>query len=411
MKNLEKKVTKNLIKDYSNLLNGNSFKDFSIFVENKSNPFEIKVHKSILSSRSPFFNESLRQESLSISLNQFNKKEMESILNSISKQDFDKLKQFDFFPKSFLVDIQNKVIQDNQKEIEDKEKEIEEKWKKEVEDKNKEIEKNQKENQQMKIEIEEKWKKEVEKKEKENQEMKIEIENKEKEIEDKWKKEIENKEKENQQMKIEIEDKNKEIEEKWKKEVEKMKQEMELQKIFGDSQIIKDIEYVKKLQEWINDNDFFSKMKKGFSAKRDGFNSQNWHKAVDGKGKTLVIIKTKQNFIFGGFTQVGFNGNAGWINDSNAFIFSLRNDKGDRIPAKFTCKEPQYAIGSNLSYGPRFGNGTDFYLGSNLQPGYSDFGHSYNPPNGITHNTNEAKSYLAGSFNSWVVDEVESYFI
>ncbi|KAJ5066089.1 hypothetical protein M0811_03422 [Anaeramoeba ignava] len=83
MKNLEKKVTKNLIKDYSNLLNGNSFKDFSIFVENKSNPFEIKVHKSILSSRSPFFNESLRQESLSISLNQFNKKEMESILSYI----------------------------------------------------------------------------------------------------------------------------------------------------------------------------------------------------------------------------------------------------------------------------------------------------------------------------------------
>ncbi|KAJ5079971.1 hypothetical protein M0811_14301 [Anaeramoeba ignava] len=82
-KNLEKKVTKNLIKNYSNLLNGNSFKDFSIFVENKSNPFEIKVHKSILSSRSPFFNESLRQESLFISLNQFNKKEMESILSYI----------------------------------------------------------------------------------------------------------------------------------------------------------------------------------------------------------------------------------------------------------------------------------------------------------------------------------------
>ncbi|KAJ5080083.1 speckle-type poz protein [Anaeramoeba ignava] len=60
MKNLEKKVTKNLIKDYSNLLNGNLFKDFSIFVENKSNPFEIKVHKSILSSRSPFFNKFLR---------------------------------------------------------------------------------------------------------------------------------------------------------------------------------------------------------------------------------------------------------------------------------------------------------------------------------------------------------------
>ncbi|KAJ5076273.1 pep-cterm sorting domain-containing protein [Anaeramoeba ignava] len=517
MKNLEKKVTKNLIKNYSNLLNGNSFKDFSIFVENKSNPFEIKVHKSILSSRSPFFNKFLREESLSISLNQFNKKEMESILSyiyygnisfenqenliqlleisiyfklnllkeiiqkkisnsinysnffqflfqnrnlksneiemkcfelinqnfsqiqnnenlfnltkeeiikfiqfkqekkeifqfdffqflnnwiekrnkrlkgkkykhkmnekkrlfhsffslfdkdSISKQDFDKLKQFQIFlPNSFLVDIQNKVIQDNQKEIE-------EKWKKEVEDKNKEIE--------------DKWKKEVEK----NQ------------------KEIENKDKENQQMKIEIE-------EKWKKEVEDLKSKFELMELknnfpqFSDSEIIKDIEYVKKLQEWINDNDFFSKMKKGFSAKRDGFNSQNWHNAVDRKGKTLVIIKTKQNFIFGGFTQVGFNGNSGWIKDSSAFIFSLRNDKGDRIPAKFTYNGNGLAIYSHLNYGPVFGN-NDFRLDSNLQPGWSNFGYSYNLPNGITYGTDEAKSYLAGSYKSWVVDELETYFI
>ncbi|KAJ5079391.1 pep-cterm sorting domain-containing protein [Anaeramoeba ignava] len=540
MKNLEKKVTKNLIKDYSNLLNGNSFKDFSIFVENKSNPFEIKVHKSILSSRSPFFNESLRQESLSISLNQFNKKEMESILSyiyygnisfenqenliqlleisiyfklnllkeiiqkkisnsinysnffqflfqnrnlksneieikcfelinqnfsqiqnnenlfnltkeeiikfiqfkqekkeifqfdffqflnnwikkrnkrlkgkkekekekekeiekkrlfhsffslfdkdSISKQDFDKLKQFDFFPKSFLVDIQNKVIQDNQKE---------------------------------------------------NQQMKIEIENKEKEIEEKWKKEVENKEKEIENKEKEIEDKNKEIEEKWKKEVEKMKpifdkyqdqyqkdleyekKMKELQKNFpqfSETRIITEEEYVKKLQEWINDNDFFSKMKKGFSAKRDGFDSQNWHKAVDGKGKTLVIIKTKDNFIFGGFTQVGFKyvqSGYEYINDSNAFIFSLRNDKGDRMPAKFTYKQGHEgcAIESNLSYGPTFGDGNDFKLESNLQPGFSNFGYGYNLPNGIKEGTNEAKSYLAGSYKSWVVDELETYFI
>ncbi|KAJ5070098.1 pep-cterm sorting domain-containing protein [Anaeramoeba ignava] len=503
MKNLEKKVTKNLIKNYSNLLNGNSFKDFSIFVENKSNPFEIKVHKSILSSRSPFFNESLRQESLSIFLNQFNKKEMESILSyiyygnisfdnqenliqlleisiyfklnllkeiiqkkisnsinysnffqflfqnrdlnsneieikcfelinqnfsqiqnnenlfnltkeeiikfiqfkqekkeifqfdffqflnnwiekrnerlkgkkekekekekgienkrlfhsfsslfdkdSISKQDFDKLKQFDFFPKSFLVDIQNKIIQDNQKEIENKEKQ----------------------NQQMKIEIEEKWKKE-------NQNLKAE----------------------NEKMKPIFD------------EIEEIKKQF--QKIFSDSEIMKDIEYVKKLQEWINDNDFFSKMKKGFSAKINGFNSQNWHKAVDGKGKTLIIIKTKDNFIFGGFTQVGWNSEkSGCLTDPNAFIFSLRNDKGDRIPAKFTIKqgEEQYAIEYLSDWGARFGGGADFAVKSNLQSGYSNFGRSYNLPNLITYGTDEAKSYLAGSYNSWVVDELETYFV
>ncbi|KAJ5075350.1 pep-cterm sorting domain-containing protein [Anaeramoeba ignava] len=171
---------------------------------------------------------------------------------------------------------------------------------------------------------------------------------------------------------------------------------MELQKIFSDSEIVQDIEYAKKLQEWINDNDFFSKMKKGFSAKRDGFDSQNWHKAVDDKGKTLVIIKTKDNFIFGGFTQVGWTNDKskwnesyqdnpnGYIIDSNAFIFSLRNDKGDRIPDKFTIKkgEEQYAIEYALRYGPTFG-GSDIHLNDNLQKGHSNFGNSYNLPNGI----------------------------
>ncbi|KAJ5069623.1 e3 ubiquitin-protein ligase [Anaeramoeba ignava] len=545
MKNLEKKVTKNLIKNYSNLLNGNSFKDFSIFVENKSNPFEIKVHKSILSSRSPFFNESLRQESLFISLNQFNKKEMESILSyiyygnisfenqenlfqlleisiyfklnllkeiiqkkilnsinysnffqflfqnrnlnsneieikcfelinqnfsqiqnnenlfnltkeeiikfiqfkqekkeifqfdffqflniwikkrvnslklkkyenkmnakkrlfhsfsslfdkdSISKQDFDKLKQFDFFlPKSFFIKKQKKLIQENkiqEKKIQEKEKKIKRRDKR-IKERDKRIKSFESEIRNLKSENKKK-EKEIENKEKENQE-----------IEEKWKKEVENKNKENKEMKP--------IFDKYRDQYQ-----MEIIKqIFSDSEIVKDIEYVKKLQEWINDNDFFSKMKKGFSAKRDGFDSQNWHKAVDGKGKTLVIIKTKQNFIFGGFTQVGFkNVQSGgeWINDPNAFIFSLRNDKGDRIPAKFTAKEGS-AIYSNLSCGPIFGKpnaANDFYLKSSLQPGYSNFGYGYNLPNGITYNTYQAQSYLAGSYDKWVVDELETYFI
>ncbi|KAJ5069615.1 hypothetical protein M0811_02185 [Anaeramoeba ignava] len=181
------------------------------------------------------------------------------------------------------------------------------------------------------------------------------------------------------------------------------------------SEIIKDVEYIKKLKEWINDNDFFSKMKKGFSAKRDGFDCKKWHSAVDKKGKTLIIIKTTDNFIFGGFTQVGYKYSIGgeWINDPNAFIFSLRNDKGDRKPAKFTAKEGS-AIFSRLSDGPEFGKyntANDFYLYSDLQPGFSNFGYGYNLPKGIKEGTNEANSYLAGSYNKWVVDEVETYFI
>ncbi|KAJ5075209.1 pep-cterm sorting domain-containing protein [Anaeramoeba ignava] len=519
MKNLEKKVTKNLIKNYSNLLNGNSFKDFSIFVENESNPFEIKVHKSILSSRSPFFNKLLKGKNDidKIFLNQFNKKEMESILSyiyygnisfenqedliqlleisiyfklnllkeiiqkkisnsinysnffqfffqnrnlnsneieikcfelinqnfsqiqnnenlfnltkeeiikfiqfkqekkeifqfdffqflnnwiekrnerlkgkkekekgiekkrlfhsfyslfdkdSISKQDFDKLKQFDFFlPKSFSINFERTIFQiqdqENQRKIKEKERKIKENDK-QIKEKDKQIEHKNKEIEEMKP------------------------------IFDKY-------------------------QEQYQKDLEYEKKLEEIKKNFpqfADSEIVKDIEYIKKLKEWINDNDFFSKMKKGFSAKRDGFNSQKWHKAVDGKGKTLVIIKTKDNFIFGGFTQVGFKHSTKgkYINDSSAFIFSLRNDKGDRIPAKFTIKQAhqKQSIYSYLNYGPSFGGGNDFWLKENLKGGGSSFGFSYNLPTGIKEGPNESQSYLAGSYNKWIVDGLETYLI
>ncbi|KAJ5068810.1 pep-cterm sorting domain-containing protein [Anaeramoeba ignava] len=374
-------------------------KNFSIFVEKESNPFEIKVHKSILSSRSPFFNESLRQESLSISLNQFNKKEMESILNSISKQDFDKLKQFDIFlPNSFLIDIERTIFeiqdQENQTRIKEKDKKIKRRDKR-IKEKDKKIKSFESETQNLKNENEKK-EKEVEDKNKEIEKMKP--------VFDKYQEQYQ------QYLEYEL-----------KKKLEEIKKNFPQ---FSNSKIIQDIEYVKKLQEWINDNKFFSKIKKGFSAKKDGFDSQKLHSKCDNKGKTLVIIKTKDNFIFGGFTQVGFTNDKskwsekdtkydwGFIPDSNAFIFSLRNDKGDRKPEKFTIKqgEEKYAIFYHLNYGPTFG-GIDISLYSSLQSGYSNFGQSYNLPNGIKEETDEVQSYLAGSWNKWEVDELESYFI
>ncbi|KAJ5075431.1 pep-cterm sorting domain-containing protein [Anaeramoeba ignava] len=559
MKNLEKKVTKNLIKDYSNLLKENSFKDFSIFVENKSNPFEIKVHKSILSSRSPFFNKFLkeRNEIDKIFLNQFNKKEMESILSyiyygnisfenqenliqlleisiyfklnllkefiqkkilnsinysnffqflfqnrnlnsneieikcfelinqnfsqiqnnenlfnltkeeiikfiqfkqekkeifqfdffqflnnwiekrnerlkgkkekekekkrlfhsffslfdkdSIPKQDFYKLKQFDFFlPNSFLVDIQNKVIQDNQKENQIQKEEIDNKEKKIPK---KMIRANKK--QEKKIQRRDK---KIQRRDKKISSFKSENQKQKQEIE-KQKKDIQNLKSENEKKDNILKQKDEEIQN-LKLSIEKSNQnEKKLLNMFPDS-IIQEIEYVLKLQEWINDNEFFSKMKKGFSAKKDGFTGNKWHSICDNKGKTLIIIKTTDNYIFGGFTQVGFkSGSNRYIKDSNAFIFSLKNPKND-LPQKFEIQENRedYAIRYVSSNGPRFGDHrnqycTDILISSDLHKGHTDFGATYKLPNGLKHDTNEAKSYLAGSYSDWTVDEIETYFI
>ncbi|KAJ5069790.1 pep-cterm sorting domain-containing protein [Anaeramoeba ignava] len=431
------------------------------------NTFEIKVHKSILSSRSPFFNEFLRDRDQinKIFLNQFNKKEMESILSYIyygnisfdNQENLIQLLEISiYFKLNLLKEIiqkkisnsinysnffqflfQNRNLNSNEIEIKcfelinqnfsqiqnnenlfnltkeeiikfiqfkQEKKEIFQfdffqfldNWiekrirKKKIQAKIKENDKKIKlfesenqnlkqENQKKEIEIEKKDKI-LKQKDEEIQNLKLsfekEIEKEKQKIKENQKEESNQNENQNQ---IQIQNENENQNQNQNQNQNENENENENQnqnqnqnenenenenqnqnkllKIFSDSEIITENEYAKKLQEWINNNDFFSKMKKGFSAKRDGFNSKNWHKAVDGKGKTLVIIKTKDNFIFGGFTQVGFNGNKGRINDSNAFIFSLRNDKGDRKPEKFTIKQGKEgnAIYYNLSYGPIFG--------------------------------------------------------
>ncbi|KAJ5079425.1 pep-cterm sorting domain-containing protein [Anaeramoeba ignava] len=194
-----------------------------------------------------------------------------------------------------------------------------------------------------------------------------------------------------------------------------------------NSSIIKTKENFNKLKEWINDDEFFSKMKKGFSAKKKGFNCKKWHDKCDNKGKTLIIIKTTENYIFGGFTSIGFTNDKskwrwcdrkfswGYIPDSKSFIFSLRNNKNNRNPHKFPIKKDQEknAIYYHPNYGPIFGMGItgDLEFLDSLEYGKSNFGSSYKLPNEIEYDTNEAKSYLAGSFNSWKVDEIEIYFL
>ncbi|KAJ5078351.1 pep-cterm sorting domain-containing protein [Anaeramoeba ignava] len=183
---------------------------------------------------------------------------------------------------------------------------------------------------------------------------------------------------------------------------------------FGSS-IIQERKHFDKLKEWVSDDNFFSRMKLGFSARKNGFDCKKWHLAVDNKGKTLVIIKTRDNFIFGGFTQVGWSsGERRWIRDPKAFIFSLRNDKNNRKPAKLPIKRAQENNAICYRYfdgGPFFGTGYDLWLYSDLQPGFSNLGQTYKLPKGIKFGSNEAKSYLAGSYNKWKVAELETFFI
>ena len=95
-----------------------------------------------------------------------------------------------------------------------------------------------------------------------------------------------------------------------------------------------------------------------YKATKDGDKSENFHSKCDNIENTLIIIKTTNNEIFGGFTTKCWN-SLGYINDPKAFVFSINNQKIYNI---IDNKNGNHAIYAHNGYGPCFGEGTDFGL-------------------------------------------------
>jgi len=144
-----------------------------------------------------------------------------------------------------------------------------------------------------------------------------------------------------------------------------------------------------------------------YRATRDGFGAADFHSKCDSYQNSFVIIKSTNGNVFGGYTQQSWSSND-WKTDPNAFLFSFINQHNTKVIMK--CIEPSYAIGANISYGPIFGGGNDILIcnNSNTSNGsYSNLGRSYKHPNYV-HGSNEAKSFLAGSYN-FLTTEIEVY--
>lgn len=93
-----------------------------------------------------------------------------------------------------------------------------------------------------------------------------------------------------------------------------------------------------------------------YRSSENGFSADSFHSKVDGEHNTLIIIKSSNMNIFGGFTKQDWSHvDEGYKTDPDAFIFSLINE--DNNPIVMKCTEPQYAILSRNGYGPVFGNG------------------------------------------------------
>jgi len=74
-----------------------------------------------------------------------------------------------------------------------------------------------------------------------------------------------------------------------------------------------------------------------FRGTRDGFDCETFHKKCDNQGKTVVVIKSSNGSVFGGYANVPWHSKNEWIADEEkrCFVFSLDQK------CKFKVKDPR----------------------------------------------------------------------
>lgn len=178
--------------------------------------------------------------------------------------------------------------------------------------------------------------------------------------------------------------------------------EIRVSGIFADGTLL-DLEQKKKLEEFYgNRNQRWGLI---YKASRDGFSSSTFHSCCNNKGPTMTIIRSNNNFLFGGYTSVAWTSCNNYQKDSTAFLFTLTNPH-NIPPTKYLIKggNEGNAIYDHTSYGPTFGGGHDIYLVNNSNSSNS----STNFPNSYVDTTGKGNSTFTGS-NNFLVSDIEVF--
>ena len=98
---------------------------------------------------------------------------------------------------------------------------------------------------------------------------------------------------------------------------------------------------------------------------RDGYNFADFHKKCDKKGITIIFIETKDDFRFGGYTELEWDSYSFEKKDNSTFLFSFNNKE------KYSKRNNNYSICCSKDQGPKFGWGPQIYFYENLINGRS----------------------------------------
>jgi len=138
---------------------------------------------------------------------------------------------------------------------------------------------------------------------------------------------------------------------------------------------------------------------------RDGFNVADFHSKCDNLENSLVIIKSTNGNVFGGFTEQRWSNQNEFESDRNAFLFSLKTKK-IRASAHFFGYSS--CIRASNELGPSFGEALNICHNSNkIKESYSEFDFTYKHPY-YRHGSDEAKSYLPCS-HKFITTKIEIF--
>ncbi len=142
-----------------------------------------------------------------------------------------------------------------------------------------------------------------------------------------------------------------------------------------------------------------------YQATKNGFSINDLHSKCDGILNTLMIIKTTDSYVFGGFTTQDWSAQLGsFQSDSNAFLFSIINPFNQSV--KLSISLPDFAIVSDKS---EILFGYEIVLNDNsnenISYGWTSNINSYSLPSFV----NDTGSLLIGGNPYFFSSEIEVY--
>ena len=195
--------------------------------------------------------------------------------------------------------------------------------------------------------------------------------------------------------------------------------------------IIYENNYKTKLIEWLkNPNNKIKDQNKNikeilllYRGSRDGYQSKTFHEKCDNKGETLTIIESKDNFIFGGYTEINWdstvwNGKMGENNNArrngfgNDFVFTLKNPHGIKAN-KYNMQKSwlNHSICCDVNLGPIFGC-NDIRIENNCDVKNNRFiYYDFKPGEYCFEDTTGHKRLLFIGNNSFLVKEIEVFLV